>query len=203
MIRTFLAVELADALRRDVAELQRDLKAALGPGQIGRARISWPQPASMHLTLKFYGDIDERLVDPLQVAIAAAVSATRGLDVPFERLGAFPRPDEPRVLWVGASHTWERGDAGRRLAALHQAIEDASLTLGFPPEGRPFSPHLTLGRIRSGERPVGRALVQSGALNRTVAIGSIGVASIACLKSDLRPDGPVHTKLWEVRLTGT
>jgi 2'-5' RNA ligase len=163
-------------------------------------RISWAQPASIHLTIKFLGDMDEQVIDPLLVAVEQAIGNQPAVNVPLDRLGAFPRPQSSRVLWVGPSENWERGAEPRRMAEIHGAIEQACVGLGFHRETKPFSPHLTLARIRVGERHVGVALTQSGVLDRPISSGSLAVESVVLMKSELRPTGAVYTRLWEARL---
>jgi 2'-5' RNA ligase len=200
MIRAFLAVELEEGLQKRIAQVQQDLKQRLGREASKDVRISWVQPGSIHLTIKFLGDVDEQLVDPLRAAIEQAMKDHQPLSIPLERLGAFPRPQQPRVLWVGASEQWEHGDAAKRLAELHRTIEDCCGTFDFAPEGRPLSLHLTLARIKEGERHVGQALAKSGVMDRSLSLGSLEIGSIVLMKSELRPTGSVYTKLWEIGL---
>ncbi len=202
MIRAFLAVELSEVVRGELAKLQQELKRRIEPEVKRDARISWVQPASIHLTLKFLGDTDEQLVDPMRAAIEQIAVTHRSIHIPLERLGVFPRPQQPRVLWVGASEQWEQGEGAEQLAALHRAVEDCYQSFGFAPEGRPLSPHLTLARIKEGERHVGQALAKIGAMDRPLALGSLAVESVVLMKSELRPTGSVYAKLWEVGLSG-
>ena len=200
MIRTCLAVELEEDLRKRIAQTQQDLKQRLNREAVRDVRISWVQPGSIHLTIKFLGDTDEQLIDPMRTAIDQAMREHRPLYIPLERLGAFPRPQQPRVLWVGASQQWEQGEDGKRLAGLHRAIEDCCATFNFASDGRPLSPHLTLARVKEGERHVGQALAKSGAMDRSLSLGSIALESIVLIRSELRPTGSVYTKLWETAL---
>jgi 2'-5' RNA ligase len=88
------------------------------------------------------------------------------------------------------------------MTEIYGVIEQACEGVGFVRETKVFSPHLTLARIRLGERYVGIALTQSGVLDRPVSVGSLAVESVVLMKSELRPTGSVYTKLWEVRLQG-
>ena len=202
MIRAFLAVELSQELRAELATVQQELKRKIEPGMKRHTRISWAQPASIHLTIKFLGDMDEQVIDPLLVAVEQAIGNQTAVNVPLERLGAFPRPHSPRVLWIGPSEKWEWGVEAMRIAEIHGAIEQACEGVGFLRETKPFSPHLTLARIKVGERHVGIALTQSGALDRPISSGSLAAESVVLMQSELRPTGAVYTKLWEVRLRG-
>jgi 2'-5' RNA ligase len=199
MIRAFLAVELPEVLLSRLAQVQQDLQARLSRNLIKNVRLSWVRPAAIHLTIKFLGDMDEAVIELLRVAIMRAMEGHRTIQIPLERLGVFPRPQQPRVLWIGPSESWDQGDDAKRLTALHQAVEECCHSLGFAPEGRPLSPHLTLARIREGEREFGQQLVRSGVMDNPIESGAFAVTSIVLMKSDLRPTGPVYTKLWEVR----
>ena len=203
MIRAFLAVELSEKLQAELAAVQQELKHKIEPEMKRDMRISWAQPASIHLTIKFLGDMDEQVIDPLLVAIEQAIGSQTAVNVPLERLGAFPRPHSPRVLWVGPSENWEQGAEAKRIAEIHGAIEQACEGLGFLRETKPFSPHLTLARIKVGERQVGVALAKSGVLDRPISLGSLAVESVVLMKSELKPTGSVYTKLWEVKIGGS
>ena len=200
MIRAFLAVELSQELRAELAVVQQELKCRIEPKMKQDRRISWVRPASIHLTLKFLGDMDEQVIDPLLVAVEQTIGSQIPVNVPLERFGAFPRPQSPRALWVGPSENWERGVEAKRVAEIHGAIEQACESLRFHRETKPFSPHLTLARIKMGERQVGVALAKSGVLDRPLSMGSLAVKSIVLMKSELKPAGSVYTRLWEARL---
>ena len=203
MIRAFLAVELSQELRAELATVQQELKRRIEPELKRNTRISWAQPASIHLTLKFLGDMDEQVIDPLLAAVEQAIGSQIPVNVPLERLGAFPRPQSPRVLWVGPSENWERGAEAKRIAEIHGAIEQACEGLGFLRETKPFSPHLTLARIKVGERQVGVALAKGGVMDRPISLCSLAVESVVLMKSELRPTGSVYSKLWEVKIGGS
>ena len=202
MIRAFLAVELSQELRTEIATVQQELKHRIEPEMKRDTRISWAKPASLHLTIKFLGDMDEQVIDPLRDALEQAIGSQMAVDVPLERLGAFPRPQSPRVLWVGPSENWEKGVEAKRITEIHGAIEQVCEAFSFLREKRPFSPHLTLARIKVGGRQVGVALAKGGVLDRPLSLGSLAVESVVLMKSELKPTGSVYTKLWGVRLNG-
>jgi 2'-5' RNA ligase len=139
----------------------------------------------------------------LREAVEKAISTQLPVTVPLERLGAFPRLQSPRVIWAGPSEDWERGADAKRLIELQQAIEQSCEGFGFARETKRFNPHLTLARIKNGERHVGNALAKSGAADHPVALGTLAVDAVVLMKSELRPAGSVYTKLWEVKLTGS
>lgn len=197
MIRTFLAVEVSATLRAQLARLQQDLRTQLGRELTNEVRISWVQPPAIHLTIKFLGDTDEALVAPMRGAIEQAVRPHLPFRIPLERMGVFPRAQQPTVLWVGPSERWEQSDDAPKLRALHQTVEAACHSFGFAPEGRPLSPHLTLARIKAGERRVGQALTKSGVLDRPVLLEVLSVLAITMMHSELRPTGAVYTPVWQ------
>lgn len=202
MIRAFLAIELSEDIRAQIARVQQDLKASL-LRQLPRAvRVSWVHSASIHLTIKFLGDTDEQIIEPLREALAVVFKDQCAMSIPLERLGAFPSLQAPRVLWVGAAERWGQSDGAKRLIGLHQAVEGCCESLGFAPDSRPLSAHLTLARIKVGGREFGQVLAASAVLDRPLSLGALAVESVALIKSDLRPTGSVYTKLWDVRLSG-
>jgi RNA 2',3'-cyclic 3'-phosphodiesterase len=200
VIRAFLAVELSQELRAELATVQQELKHRIEPEMKRDIRISWAQPASIHLTLKFLGDMDEQVIDPLLAAVEQAIERQTAVNVPLEQLGVFPRPQSPRVLWVGPSQNWERGVEAKRVVEIHGSIEAACEGLGFLRETRQFSPHLTLARIKVGERHVGVALAKGGVLDRPISLSTLAVESVVLMKSELKPTGSVYTRLWKARL---
>lgn len=199
-MRAFLAIELDDALRAAIARLQQNLSAQIAVEAPGGVRISWPPPASLHVTLVFLGDIDERVIEPLRTAVENAVAGFHALHAPIDRLGAFPRAGAPSVLWAGPSEQWMASGEMTRVRELQRAIAGACVPFGVPRDERVFAPHLTLARIRSDQRAVGRALAKSGALARPIDAGDITIASIALMKSDTRPSGAVYSRLWDLPL---
>lgn len=202
MIRAFLAVELCHSLRDELATVQQELKRRLEQQMQGGTRIAWTQPASIHLTLKFLGHIDEQTIGRLRAAIEEAVGRQIAGTVPLERIGVFPNPQSPRLLSVGPSELWERSEEAKRVVEIRDAIEQSCEGFGVLRETRPFSPHLTVARIKMGERHVGVALAKNGALDRPLSLGPLAIESVVLMRSELTPTGSVYTKLWDVRLLG-
>ncbi len=151
MLRLFVALELPPAARAALAGFQAELKQAVGPA----ARdVKWVDPLSVHLTLQFLGAVPEERLAELEAALRAAASGARPLELKLSGSGAFPSPSRPRVLWAGVAGDLEP------LGALVKDLGARLAPLGYPPEERPFSPHLTLGRARDprGARGLAPAL---------------------------------------------
>jgi 2'-5' RNA ligase len=194
MIRAFVALELDQDLKRAIGQAQTQAKDRLNRRLAVDARIQWVKPDSIHLTLKFLGDIVETDLDSMREALAARIGAIPRFSVETGGLGVFPDLRAPRVIWIGLH---DRSGVLSRLAA---EVEATLVGLGFPPERRPFNPHLTLARIKDKSREVGQALAASGAIEGGETVGSLPVASVSLMKSDLQPSGSVYTRLWEVPL---
>ncbi|MDK2745449.1 MAG: RNA 2',3'-cyclic phosphodiesterase [Nitrospira sp.] len=198
MIRAFLAVEIDDEVRAGLSHVQQDLKRRLSPHLSKAIRVTWGQPNSFHLTIRFLGDTDEQLLGQMRDAMAIVRQSHPTIQIPLDQLQAFPNVRQPRVLWVGPSEQWQQSGAATQLTAFHQAIESCCRSFGFAPDDKPFTPHLTLARIKAGERQVGQFLAQSGVCDRPLSLGGITVGALVMIKSELRPTGSVYTKLWEV-----
>lgn len=197
MIRAFVAVELPDELKKTIAQVQAQIKGRIAREIPPEARIQWVRPDSMHLTLKFLGDIEETQVESIRQALASRVITVPGFLVEVVSLGVFPDLRMPRVFWVGLSD-----QPGHLQGLLHLAeqVETSLETLGFLRESRPFNPHLTLARIKERSREVGKVLSDSGILKHETRLGSLPVERVSLMRSDLKPSGAVYTKLWEIPL---
>ena len=189
-IRSFVAVELNDAARSALNQLQAELNRQTPPHT-----VRWTKPDSIHLTLQFLGDIPPAQVNALENALQTACSGLPAFEMALEGLGVFPNPRRPRIVWVGLSET------GGVLRTLHKRVGQALSPLGYPPESRPFKPHLTIGRaVRDAAQ---RDLQSLGELVGKVEIGKLAQVSvdhISLMKSDLRPGGSVYTPLATVAL---
>jgi len=135
--RVFCAIELPASVRAVVLRHIADLNDA-APG----ARASWAREATLHLTLKFLGEIPIASVPTFSNAVARAVAGVSPFSVRLSETGAFPRHGQPRVLWIGVD------DVSQKLADLQSRLEEESEAAGYAKEERPFHPHLTIARLR-------------------------------------------------------
>jgi 2'-5' RNA ligase len=182
-VRTFVAVLLPDALRSRLA-VEID---ALRPHASG---VAWVAAENLHITIKFLGGVDEARLADVSEALRQAVTVA-AFEVPMRGLGAFPAATRPRVLWAGAPGS----PAFTRLA---EDIDRAMATLGFPPEARGFTPHVTLGRVREPRRDAPLAAALEAAATR--AFGTLRVERVSLMRSDLSPRGARYTELVGVAL---
>ena len=138
-MRLFFAVALTDSIREKLRALQTSLKE-----QAPNAPVGWTAPDNIHLTLRFLGETDEKLLPELTEAARAIAANTPRFELALEHVGTFGGRAAPRVVWLGV-----REDQGfGRLRAIAEGLEKAAQKLGFEPEERPFAAHATLGRVR-------------------------------------------------------
>ncbi len=184
-IRTFIAIDVPTSQKEQIARLQGQLRGLGG-------RISWTRPEGIHLTLKFLGDVEERQLPLVAEAVVRAARHTGPLEIGITGTGAFPNLRHPRVLWVGVA------EPTGRLKELAHAIAQELRPLGFPPEDREFSPHLTLGRVKDprGLEQVVRALQEAN-----FSGGTFVAREVRVMKSDLKPTGAEYTALHHIPLT--
>jgi 2'-5' RNA ligase len=191
-IRTFIAIELDESIKDGLTRLQEGLK-----GEVPQGSVRWVRPASIHLTLKFLGDVPADQTREITRALERSCQGFAPFSLTCGGLGCFPNLKRPRVVWVGVHE--ETGT----LAQLQKAIEANVAPLGYPTEKRKFSPHLTLGRVQ--RRVSSSDLHRLGEQVGSSEIGTLGqmeVRSVNLMRSDLRPSGAVYTRLAEVKLKG-
>lgn len=173
-MRLFVAINLPPELRRDLWEAAAPLRARDYP-------IRWVPPESMHLTLKFLGQVEDRRVAEIERGIDRAVGDARRFTLPIAGFGAFPSAARPRVVWVGC-------EAVPPLELLQHRVEQGMAVLAFPLEGRLFRPHLTLGRVARGAGASALASFPT-ALEPLEYFGEADVASVDLMESHLEPTG--------------
>jgi len=180
--RAFLAIPLPDRIIANIVELQEQLKKKF-------PLVRWNRPGNLHLTLRFFGDCREEDLDKITKTMVSVGALWSPFEATVEGLGAFPSLRRPRVFWVGLQDEAE-------LISLHGDLAKSLERDGFPQEGRPFTPHLTLGRAR------GRisADLSSLAPYQKQQYGNLPVDRMVLFASELSPQGAVHRPLKTVHL---
>jgi RNA 2',3'-cyclic 3'-phosphodiesterase len=189
--RLFIALETNEAVQHAVAEVQRTLRRR-GESIPSGMPVRWVQPAKVHLTLQFLGNVVSTHIPPLIAALAPAVARHDALFLRADTVGAFPSVDAPRVLWLGL-----RGEDDG-LMALQRAVTDAVRTVeGVVADRKPFHPHLTLGRVERLHRDAPGMTAVVSALRRPVAVPPAAwpVESVALIRSVLGAGGSRYTVL--------
>ena len=186
-LRTFLAIDLPSCLLESIVKKQRDLKQEF-------PSIAWVKSENVHLTLKFLGDTPESKIPELQQVVARAVKGIEPFAINLRGFGVFPDKRAPRTLWTGIEGNTDI------LVNLAKEIESKVKPLGFPAEGKPFRPHLTLARIKKNQRVLGQAIEKARVLADPFIFGRLLVEQVCLFESELRPTGSVYTKLWVIPL---
>ena len=188
-IRSFIAIELPDEVKSVLAQLQAQLKTGK------QLPVKWADPYNIHLTLKFLGNIDVNKIREITGAIEAAAQGISPFHLEVKDLGVFPNFKRTRVVWVGVS-----GEVAQ-LSQLQQRIESNLAPLGFAPESRSFTPHLTLARVRERASPdEQQSFGQLIASTKFETVYGFSVDSINLMKSELTREGAIYSRIRSVKL---
>ena len=188
-VRSFIAVEIPDGLKRELGQLQ-DMLRERNP-----AAVKWVAPAGIHLTLKFLGGVAADRIGEITAAMESATQGISPIRLEVEGLGVFPNPTRVQVAWVGLV-----GEVDK-LAQIQQRVESNLAERGFARESRPFAPHLTLARFRNGASPAERQRFGQIIAETKFEFGShIKVDAISLMKSQLTPEGAIYSRIGLVQL---
>ncbi len=190
-VRAFIAIELPEALRLKISRLETELREAAPPD------TKWVNPNGIHLTLKFLGSIPEDRVPRIIQAIEGATKGISPISLRAEGLGVFPNLKRSQVVWVGVAGELER------LIGLQKRIDASLAPLGFAPESRPFTAHLTLARARDQMPPQDRERLGRLVINSCFEATAFTANGVSLMRSELRRDGAVYTRLNLSRLTSS
>lgn len=189
-VRLFIALELESSVRLSLAEPLATIHNAVLPGT-----VRWVPLENIHLTIKFLGDVPLTHVETIRSALGDAVHASSAFSVKVTGVGCFPNAKRPRVIWLGLDEPM------KHLNTLHLAIEAAIAPLGYPTEARPFSPHLTIGRLRNGlDSQQLNAVGQSLARLSIEHIGTWHCTAVSLMKSNLHPSGAQYSQIMKAPL---
>ena len=188
-MRCFVAVDVPAEVRARVAELAARLRQAAP-----RADVRWSSVETLHVTLKFLGEVPDARVPDVARALTGVVGGHAPLALEAGGAGGFPSATHPRVVYMGI-----RGDVAE-LARLAGAIDGALAGLGFPGERRVFRGHLTVGRVRSPRGAQGLADALRSAAGATA--GAWTAEEVVLYRSRLHPTGAVHEVVARFPLAG-
>lgn len=185
-MRAFIGISLQQGVRETLGGLQRDLG-------LSRADVKWVRPENIHLTIRFLGNITELDRDNITAALRGRCSTIEPFSLILKGTGTFPNSKNPKVIWAATEHS-------DPMLKLHADIEKALTETGFKPEERPFTPHLTLGRV--GSSCGSKELAEKIIMHKEDKFGIISVDSVCLIKSELTPDGAIYSLLGEILLQG-
>jgi 2'-5' RNA ligase len=190
-IRSFIAIELPEEVKSGLHWLQTELTLAR------HKSVKCVSPEGIHLTLKFLGYISPQKVGEITGVMEQASQGVSPFRLEISELGAFPNMRQPHVFWIGI-----KGDLNK-LIAWQERIDNGLVPLGFIKESRPFTPHLTLARLREGCSSQDKRDVGELVLKTHVDVNyKVNVNSLSLMKSQLLPTGAVYSRLAEVKLKG-
>jgi RNA 2',3'-cyclic 3'-phosphodiesterase len=190
VVRSFIAINLPPGVRAELTSLEENFKARRHPF------VKWVDPEGMHLTLKFLGNVVADSIPQIIEAMCGVAGSHSIFKLEVAGTGAFPNWQRPQVVWVGV------GGELDKLTSLQKGLESVLSPLGFPPESRPFSAHLTLGRLRDRVTPDDRRRFAEFAQKvEFKASLSFEVSFIRLMKSQLTPSGPIYSELATARLS--
>ncbi len=176
--RTFIAVAISK-------EMRQYAKQAIGILRPLASNIKWVAPENLHWTLQFLGEVDDNQLHEVCQSVGAAAAEQELFSLSAHGVGAFPSIDQPRVLWLGAE------EGNEQLIQLQDRIEATLADLGFRPERRTFTPHLTIGRLGSG-RVDGNELAERLTKMTNFEGGITTVNEVTIFSSELGRDGPTY-----------
>lgn len=183
-LRSFVAVELPEEIKRKIADETSPLRRS-------GADVSWVPAENLHVTLKFLGNIREQDVPVISASLHGVASAHGVFELTVRGAGAFPPKGRPRVVWAGLP-------GAQGLIRLQGDVQAAMAALGFESDKRPYSAHITLGRVKSSRG--GHALADGlVALDETL-FGKIRVEGLSLMKSELSSAGAEYSRLKEFPL---
>ena len=183
-VRAFIAVNIGDEIRDKLDELQRKLKKV-------HANVRWVKPRSMHLTLAFLGDLPVEKITPLKTALDEAFQGMESFELEVAGTGFFGRPNRPRVIWAGIADCPPLMELQRKTVEALQVAE-----VEF--DNKPFSPHLTLGRVKSPNQT--ESLLGKLDEYRDEPLGKTRIDEVKLIQSQLNPSGAEYTQLHRVPL---
>jgi 2'-5' RNA ligase len=190
VIRAFIAISLSKEVHQGLEQVLQEMKSRL-PG----SAVRWVPAENIHLTIKFLGEVSTASLKMLTTMMQTEAARHPQFEFSVGGLGAFPSPRRPRVIWIGI-------EAPAELASLQRGVETEMARLGYAPEDRPFSPHLTLGRVTRNANP--DELHQLSNVLETYKVGFLGVTRVQAIhlfRSDLQPSGAIYTRLHSAPLS--
>ncbi len=189
VIRAFIAIDLSPDIQHRLDEVVLNYK-----NQLPNIPIRWVAASNIHLTLKFLGDVSVSNLNMLTDLIQSEISSHHQFDISVGGAGAFPNNRQPRIIWIGV-------EAPQELAAIQNGIEATTGRLGYTREERPFSPHLTLGRVsRNATSQDVKAISKTLDTIRVGFLGVTCVEKVHLYRSDLQPTGAVYTQIFSSSL---
>jgi len=188
-VRTFIAVDFPPFMLERIAEITGFFKTLTSEKD-----LKWVETKNLHLTIKFLGEIDEQKAVQVKRTLPDALKDQHSFEIEISGLGMYPNRNKPRVIWLGIT-------GADPLADIYDVMNSKLAKLEIQPEHRPFSPHLTIARIRKNTdyttaQQIGKVLSKY----QVDPLGTVTIAQVHFYQSVLTPSGPIYTRLHSIDL---
>ena len=192
VIRAFIALNLSQEILERIDQVSLDLRT-----RMKEAPVRWVPVENIHLTLKFLGNVSTANLEILKDILGKVVSSHHECDISVGGIGAFPKLQNPRVIWIGM-------EIPQELVALQHIIEIETARLGYSREYRSFSPHLTFGRVsRNASAQDVHAIAEVLETFKVGFLGATRLKTVYLYRSDLQPEGAAYTPIYTAALEDT
>jgi len=195
-MRLFIAIPIEEEIKESLVKFQKQLKAT-------QADIKLVQPDNIHMTLRFLGEVDEKVVPSIIEIMKKAVSGYQSFEAELKGIGGFPTVSSPRVVWVGYRELLNT----YKTKQIYEKIENGLVGLGLAPDAHSFSPHITIARVKSSKSPLNPPLLRgvggmSGLLKEESDFnaGTQAIKEVILFQSQLQPTGAVYSMVYSAVL---
>jgi 2'-5' RNA ligase len=183
-LRTFVAIDFSPEIIRKINDVINYFKT-----QTPEKALKWVAPENLHLTVKFLGDVPDNKIEQVKMLINQALENVKSFEIGVEKLGMYPNPGSPRVVWLGIT-------GGEPLKEIHKKLESQLQEAEIEPEKRSFSPHLTIARVRrNADKQTVKEIGEALSKFKVDSLGKCLINHVVLYKSELTPKGPIYTPL--------
>jgi len=188
-VRLFVAIDFPQDMLLRIEQIVSYFKTKTPP-----PALKWVETKHMHLTIKFIGEIGEDKLEPIEESLVNTLAGQSHFDIEVGGLGMYPHKDNPRVIWLGIT-------GGEPLIRMHSQLDQHLASLDVKREGRSFSPHLTIARVRRhADQATVKSIGQTLSLFNVDPLGTVTIDRVQLYQSVLTPSGPIYTSLLSIPL---
>ncbi len=189
MPRLFIAIQISSDIIKKITEISNYFQT-----QVPSDLMKWVDPANLHITIKFLGETPEKKIEQINAILLQSVEGWVPFDLSIEGLGMYPHHRQPRTLWLDV-----KGNGS--LVAYHKNLDELLQKAGFEKDRKPYSPHLTLARVRDRtDRDAAHQIGVTLSQFKVDPLGTLKVDAIKLVQSELTPKGPIYTTLFSTPL---
>ncbi|MHC4871713.1 MAG: RNA 2',3'-cyclic phosphodiesterase [Planctomycetota bacterium] len=186
MLRLFIAIELDEDIRAELFEEIKYLKSHFPD-------IRWVKPENLHITMKFLGNVGENEIEDISAIMDSAAEKTPSFSAGIENLGCFPDTRHPRIVWAGC------GQGNNEIKSIVGNLDEELKLIGYKPENRKFTPHITIGRVKRPSHAMGIEEIINDA--QQIDFGLLDVSALTLFMSELKKEGPRYSAMYRAELS--